>query len=563
VDYNPAEMNFLALKADFPARGRWRAWRGPGRASSGSAAVALLLACCLATLPATAQRPRSKARADVAKFRARVEKILADAKAARGHWGILVADAETGETLYERNADSYFTPASNTKLFTTALALAKLGPDYRFRTTLETRGTLDAHGRLHGDLILVGRGDPNLSARKLPYDVMQETDGPPERVLAELVERALGAGIREIEGEVIADDSFFPYERYPVGWAIGDMLWRYGAPVSALAVNDNVIALELRPGGQAGEAAWLGVEPWAEFYEIENTVATGAAGSSRELRVHREPGSRRIEVSGSLPAGHDPYKLNLAVEEPAEHAAALLKRLLEARGVRVYGEARAQHGKLPALGVPAELNAVPGGGVMSAVPSEAEATPAVVLAEHFSPGLVEVVRVINKVSQNLHTEMLLRTVARELTGDGSTETALKLAEDFYREVGIGEKEVALDDGSGLSRQNLVTPRATVALLRWAAQQPWGAAFRESLPVAGRDGTLEDRLRRLPPRARIQAKTGTLGNANALGGYAETAHGARLIFAVYGNLHNLRGREATAPMDAIATAMVEEIGAKKR
>ncbi len=555
MDYNPAEMNFLAQKRVSPVRGQ-------RPASSANVAAALLLMCSLVPPIASGQRPHSKERGDVAKFRARVEKILSDAKVAKGHWGILVADAGTGETLYERNADSYFTPASNTKLFTTGLALAKLGPDYRFRTTLETRGTLDAHGRLHGDLILVGRGDPNLSARKLPYDVAQETDGPPERVLAELVERALAVGIREIEGQVIADDSFFPYERYPVGWAIGDMLWRYGAPISALAVNDNVITLELRPGAQAGEPAWLGVEPWAEFYEIENTVTTGTAGSKRELRVHREPGSRRIEVSGSLPAGQEPHKLNLAVEEPAEHAAALLKRLLEARGVRVYGEARAQHGKLPALGVPPELSAVPGGGV-AGTESEADATPAVVLAEHYSISLVEVVRVINKVSQNLHTEMLLRTVAREVTGDGSTESALKLAEEFYREAGIGEKDVALDDGSGLSRQNLVTPRATVTLLRWVAQQPWGDAFRGALPLAGTDGTLEERLRKLPPRARIQAKTGTLGNVNALAGYAETAHGAKLVFAVYGNLHNLRGREATSPIDAIAIAMVEEIGATKR
>jgi D-alanyl-D-alanine carboxypeptidase/D-alanyl-D-alanine-endopeptidase (penicillin-binding protein 4) len=512
-----------------------------------------------APAPSKAKARPAKERADVARFRARVEKELSEPRAAKGHWGILVVDAETGATIYERNAGQYFTPASNTKLFTTALAMAKLGGAYQFRTTVETTGRMDAQGRLSGNLVLMGRGDPNLSPRKLPYDKSTEADGAPDKILGALADQ-VAAIVRQVDGDVVADDSFFPYQRYPSGWAIDDMLWRYGAPVSALAVNDNVITLELRAGLRAGAPAWTGVEPWAEFYELRSTVTTGAAGSPRELRVHREPGSRVIEVSGSFPIGREPEKLNVAVEEPAEHAAALLKKLLEARGVRIYGDARALHRPLPAPGS-MEAVSVPGGGVTAASAGE-EGPEVTVLAQHFSQPLIEAVTVINKISQNLHTEMLLRTVAREATGDGSLESALRVAEEFYKYVGVAENDVRLFDGSGLSRRNLVTPRAAVTLLRWVALQPWGEAYRRTLPVAGDDGTLEDRMKNTAAAGRIRAKTGTLDNVNSLSGYAETLGGQKLVFSIYGNLHNLRGRRATTVVDALCVAMIEELGARK-
>jgi len=531
-------------------------------------AMALLSAAGMPALLAQ-QKPEkpAKERADVKKFRARVEEALADPRTAKGHWGLLVLDAETGDTVFERGADQYFMPASNTKLYTTALALAKLGPAYQYRTTIETTGKLDSAGRLAGNVVLVARGDPNLSARKLPYDKTTETDGPGEKILAEMADQVAAFGVKLIDGDVVVDDTFFPYERYPSGWAIDDMLWRYGAPVSALAINDNVITVELRAGLRVGDPAWVGVEPWAEFYEIRGTVVTGAAGSRRELRAHREPGSRVIELNGTLPIGQAPEKLNFAVEEPAEHAAALLKKLLEARGVRVYGNARALHRSLPAPGTAVEIAGVPGGGVTASLP----ATPAeqgtvepgpTVLAQHFSLPLIDSITLINKVSQNLHTEMLLRTVARETAGDASLEAALKMAEEFHTYIGIAENDVRLLDGSGLSRRNLVTPRATATLLRWAAMQPWADAFRASLPVAGDDGTLEERMKGSPAAGRVRAKTGTLDNVNSLSGYAETLHGQKLIFAFYGNLHNLRGRRGTSVIDAICIAMVEELGTAK-
>jgi D-alanyl-D-alanine carboxypeptidase/D-alanyl-D-alanine-endopeptidase (penicillin-binding protein 4) len=192
-------------------------------------------------------------------------------------------------------------------------------------------------------------------------------------------------------------------------------------------------------------------------------------------------------------------------------------------------------------------------------PAPAPAEPATVLYEHIALPLVEAVRVVNKISQNLHAELLLRTVAKEKTGEGSTEAGLRYALEFYKSIGIAEADVALFDGSGLSRRNLVTPRAVLQLLAWVAQQPWGEVYLSTLPVAGKDGTLAERLKGTPAAGRIRAKTGTLANTNALAGFATSVAGHRVVFAIFGNTHNLRGRDATSIVDAICLAMVEEIG----
>src|SRR5260370_32075880 len=202
--------------------------------------------CCGANKQSAASKKAT------AKFAARAEALLGTMPTNKGEWGLLIADAQSGVTLYEQNADKYFAPASNMKLFTTALALAKLGPEYRFHTTLETRGTISSEGVLSGDLALVGRGDPNLSNRKFPYDLKEEFDGSPEKILAELADGLVAKGVKKISGGVVGDDSYFPREPYPNGWEIDDMVWEYGAAVSAIVVDDNTVGLTLTAGGSAG-----------------------------------------------------------------------------------------------------------------------------------------------------------------------------------------------------------------------------------------------------------------------------------------------------------------------
>lgn len=273
-------------------------------------------------------------------FAARAQLLLNSGQPSKGDWGLLVADAKTGEVLFEQNADRYFVPASNMKLFTTALALATLGPDFHFRTTLESLVSPSRDGKLTGPVFLVGRGDPNLSNRKLPYAQKEEFDGPPERAIAELADALVAKGIKEINGDIVGDDSYFPRDRYPNGWEIDDMVWEYGAAISAIVVDDNTVQLALTPGEKAGDHVDAIVNPSTPEFVVDNQVVTSAAGVKPDLTLKREPGANLVTVLGTLPAKSNPRRLTLAIQEPALHAAAMLKRLLEERGIKVDGVAR-------------------------------------------------------------------------------------------------------------------------------------------------------------------------------------------------------------------------------
>src|SRR4029453_18720384 len=223
---------------------------------------------------------------------------------------------------------------------TTALALATLGPEYRFRTTLEEFWPPSSDGKLPGPLFLVGRGDPNLSNRKLPYAYKEEFDGPPERAIAELADALVAKGVKEIDGDIVGDDSYFPRDRYPNGWEIDDMVWEYGAAISSIVVEDNTVQLILTPGEKAGDHVDAAVNPPTPEFVVDNQVVTSAAGVKPDLTLKREPGANLVTVLGTLPAKSNPRKLILAIQEPALHAATMLKRLLEERGIKVDGVAR-------------------------------------------------------------------------------------------------------------------------------------------------------------------------------------------------------------------------------
>jgi D-alanyl-D-alanine carboxypeptidase/D-alanyl-D-alanine-endopeptidase (penicillin-binding protein 4) len=472
--------------------------------------------------------------AATSRFVKRVDTLLGAEPASKGDWGLLIADAETGETLYEQNAAKYFVPASNMKLFTTALALDKLGPEFRFHTTLESTGIVTPEGELSADLVLVGRGDPNLSNRKFPFNLKEEFDGPPERALAQLADALVAKGIKKMSGDVVADDSYFPRERYPSGWEIDDMVWEYGAAISALVVNDNTATLTLTPGQVAGDAVQAVVVPRTQDFIVDNQVTTSAANVKADLTLTREPGAHLVVVRGTLPEKSAPRKLVLAIEEPALHAARLLKALLEQRGVEVSGGVRARH---------------------EAIMVE-ETTP-IVLAEHISIPLGDSVKLVNKISQNLHTEALLRTAMRQAGTWNSFDDIAKFAVDFYAHVGIASQDIIQTDGSGLSRHDMVTPRAMLTLLRYAQTRPWFESFFASLPVAGVDGTLEERMKNTPAAGRVHAKTGSVEHVRALSGFADTAGGRRLAFSFMSNNEYGKNHETTDAMNGLCLAMIEE------
>jgi D-alanyl-D-alanine carboxypeptidase/D-alanyl-D-alanine-endopeptidase (penicillin-binding protein 4) len=471
------------------------------------------------------------------RFAQRADALLAKEPASKGEWGLLIEDAETGETLYGLNAAKYFVPASNMKLFTTALALDKLGKDFRFRTTLESYGVVTAEGELTADLVLVGRGDPNLSNRKFPFNLKEEFDGLPERALAELADKLVARGVKTVSGDVIGDDSYFARERYPNGWEIDDMVWEYGAAISALIVNDNTVVVTLTPG-QPGEPAQMAMVPRTVDFVVDNRVTTTAVSVKADLTLTREPGAHLVVVSGTLPEKSTPRKLVMAIEEPAVHAASLLKALLEERGVKVDGGVRARH---EAAGPIAGMEPT-------------------VLAEHLSVSLGDSVKLVNKISQNLHTESLLRAAKRQDGPWSSPEDLEKFAAAFYVKVGIAPDDVMQTDGSGLSRHDLVTPRALVTMLRWSQTQPWFEDYYASLPVAGVDGTLEDRMKNTPAAGRVHAKTGSVEHVRTMSGFADTAGGRRLVFSFLSNNQAGKNHETTDALNGLCVAMVEEFNA---
>jgi serine-type D-Ala-D-Ala carboxypeptidase/endopeptidase (penicillin-binding protein 4) len=504
--------------------------------------------------PKTRSAKFAKVRPDIARFQARVSAALSQPAARKGYWGICVTDAATGQPLYELNADSLFTPASNAKIFTSAFAFATLGPDYTFRTTVETSGKLDATGTLHGDLSIVGRGDPDLSNRKLPFVLKAERAGSTDKVIAELADAVVAGGVKRVDGDVIGDDSYFAYDPYPEGWTTGDLYFSFGAPISAIALNDNTITADIEPGEHLDDPAQVTVEPAAGYETFGHEITTGPSASKPDFSVVREPGTKPILLRGSIPLGSAPVKIDLALQEPAEYAAMLLKRLLQDRGVAISGIARAQHGAPP-------QRAADGGNVLTPAPVPAAAKgddPPTVLAEHKSVPLVESIQLLNKISQNLHAELVLRTIAREKAGVGTTDAGVELEKQFLRAAGIADGDAVLVDGSGLSRQTLVTPRAVVQMLSYASRQPWGESFRSTLPVAGEDGTLEDRFKGTPVAGRIDAKTGSLEHVRGVSGYATTLHGEKLVFSMFTNNNAAPPHEQSGVFDAILTAMIEEL-----
>ena len=485
---------------------------------------------------------------------ARINAVLNDPDLSRGFWGIEVASLDTGQVLYSLNADKLFIPASNTKLFTTAAAMALIGPNYKIRTTIETSGKLDQHGRLTGNLILVGRGDPNLSGRVLPYNMRTERSEFPIKALEDLADQVAQKGIKYIDGDVVADDSYFAFERYGEGWTQDDLVWADGAPVSALTINDNVVYVSIQPADRAGERAFVTVTPFSDYYTIDNRIITTPAGTGRRIFINREPGSMVLTLWGNMPLGDAGANEALAVEEPAKFAAELFRSLLEKRGITVYGKIATHHTELASLStfsVTALANHG-GGDTHSSIPPEPQ-----VLASYESHPLSDDIKVINKVSQNLHAEILLRLLGREKGTAGTVESGLEVLRTFLTQVGISPQEYIFYDGSGLSRQNLVTPHAVVALLEYVAKQPWGKLYSETLPIAGIDGSLADRFHGTPAQGLVLGKTGSLDHVKSLSGYATTVGGTRVVFSIFSNNFDVPGRRAQDAIDHVVEAVVKD------
>ena len=483
-----------------------------------------------------------------------IEALLQDPDAARGFWGIYAVSIDSGRVLVAVNPDKLFTPASNAKLFTTAAVFGLIGPDYRFKTTVESMGTIDKYGRLNSDLVLVGRGDPNLSGRTLPYSMHTERKAPPIQVLQGLADQLVQHGLKYVDGDVVADDSYFVWERYGEGWSQDDLAREWGAPVSALTINDNVIFVNIMPADRPGERAFLNITPFPEYYKIDNRVTTTPAGSEpRTVSINREPGSNLLTFWGNIPQDDPGFGEALAIEDPADFSARLFRELLEERGVTIYGRTRTHHTELASTQTFSVTSMASGGGSTTRPPVP---TP-LILASYQSQPVAQDLRVINKVSQNLHAELMLRLLGKEKGTSGSIQGGLEVLRSFLVNAGIKPEEFAFYDGSGLSREDLVTPRATVELLQYCSRQPWARPYHDTLPVAGVDGSLADRFRTSSAAGMVHAKTGSLAHVYSLAGYANTKSGDRIAFAVMTNNNNMPTKRVLDLIDKVVVRLVED------
>lgn len=452
-----------------------------------------------------------------------IEALIQNNPSLRGIIGIHVIDLATGSTLYERNSRLPMTPASNTKLLSTALALDRLGPDYRFETRV-LAPALPSPSGVVASLRIAGSGDPTFSGRAYPYE-KKARNGNPFAGLEDLADQVVKMGVRRV-GTVIGDGRLYPFDPTPEGWTADDGIWEYGAPVSALTVHDSAILLTIRPS-RTSPLASVSFQPPSDYYTVFNALRVGP-GLPRKVEVTRAPGSKVVRISGTAPHSGGASTVSIAIDDPALYAAMAFKRLLEDRGV-VVRDARAEHR------LPGEPYAPPEGAV---------------LARRQSPPLIQILDVINKVSQNLHAELVLLETARVRRGEATRELALEEMAEWMSSFGTIREESDLFDGSGLSRRTLVTPELVARLLaRMHASH--GEAFRATLPVAGEEGTLSGRFGGAPDAPAIRAKTGTISHVTALSGYAGDDPARRVAFSIISNHQTAPASEVRKAVDTIA------------
>lgn len=465
-------------------------------------------------LPACAPRP-TRGAGGPSSFIEAVSRALSDPSLDHSGVTLLVVSLDRGDTLFAREEDRLYTPASNRKLFTAAGALHWLGTDHRFRTALLSTAPIEGD-TVRGDLILVGGGDPDLVAADL----------------VALADTLFARGARVVSGDVRADDTWFDDVEWGAGWMWDDGPYWEWPYVTALTLEDNVVTVTVRPGAEIGAPVVVRLDPPTDYVTLNVAATTGAAGGVPSLRIdrHWNPRENVIDVAGSLPIGADSVVARRTVEEPALYAATVLRELLEARGVAVLGVAR---------------------------PGPLDGAPADTIAVHVSGPLAASVRNFLKVSDNLTGEILVKAMGASREGPpGSYAKGLAAERTFLAaEVGIDTTAQRLADGSGVSRYNLVTSRQTVRLLEYMSRRDdLFPAFLDALPLAGVDGTLEGRMRGTAAEGRARAKTGTLNGVTALSGYVPSADGERLAFSLMIEFYVGSAAPRRAVQDSIVAAL---------
>lgn len=444
---------------------------------------------------------------------------LAQPKFSGALWGVKIVSLDTGRILFADHADRLMSPASNSKLYTAALGLDQLGGDYRIETPIYAGGKISRSGTLHGDLRVVGHGDPSWNEHQWGTNFWAAFEP-----FAALLARS---GVRRVDGDLIADATFFRGPPTGSGWLIDDLREGNASLISALTLDDNLAQIRVAPGAQIGVRCPVTLLQPGTGLSLNNQTVTVARNLTPHIELFCPPGAdaRVVDVVGELPLNADPGILDVVVPQPADWFANALKLALARRGIEVSGRARSVI--WPPSGTGETLRtAAPGG--------DARAT--LKLGAVTSPPLRELVRNFMKPSQNLEADLLLAQVGEKLrpadapAWESSSQIGLVAMQHFLAGACIPPGEVRFDEGSGLSRENLTTANATVALLQFMAKHREAESFLASLPVAGVDGTLQGRFRNTAAAGNVRAKTGTLHWAGALSGYVTSAAGERFAFS---------------------------------
>ncbi|MBN1352500.1 D-alanyl-D-alanine carboxypeptidase/D-alanyl-D-alanine-endopeptidase [candidate division KSB1 bacterium] len=450
----------------------------------------------------------------VDRLTAEIRVIFDDPAFANAFWGVLIQSLDNGEIIFRENEYKGFLPSSNMKLFTSAAAFALLPRNFRFQTQLFHTGYVDEDSILQGDLIIRGVGDPSLG-RQIAGE-SDQTNGNLS-VFYAWADSITLAGIKAISGKIIGDDNYFEDEPLGRGWAWDDQSYCYSAQISALSFHENCIDLVLMPADSIGGIAACRILPDANFIEVECKVKTTGPGTESRIFCTRKPNTNHVLVEGCICIEDSEVVENATIDNPTKYAACVFKTVLEARGFPVEG---------PALDID-ELTD------FSYTRSDTNR-----LVDYQSPPIKEIIKTTNKSSQNLYAELIFRTLSVNKSGMGDQKLSAQQIEDFLSGIGINPGHIIIADGSGLSRRNLVTPKQITALLRYIHSQPYFNDFYESLPIAGVDGTLKNRMRGTRAEGNVRAKTGTLGGVAVLSGYVTSEDGELFAFSMIANNHTV-------------------------
>jgi D-alanyl-D-alanine carboxypeptidase/D-alanyl-D-alanine-endopeptidase (penicillin-binding protein 4) len=471
--------------------------------------------------PATAAAPP---RNPVVQLQTNISALLADPALERAIWGIAVRSLASGNDLYSLGARKLLMPASAMKIVTLATAAERLGWDYTYETRVVAGGQISA-GTLVGDLVIVGSGDPSLD----------DWDGAATRVFRSWAQQLKAAGVTRITGGIVGDDKAFDEENLGAGWAWDDLGASYATGVGALQFNENTAQLVFGPGGAVDEAASVVVRPPQASLRFRSQVRTSPATQPAMVMIRPVPSSGVLELRGSVPLHGPPLIRNVSVGNPTQYFVNSVRATLVAEGIAVEG---------PAADI----------GEVTAAPSRPNAQ---VLIRHRSPPLSALAVTMMKLSQNLYAETLLKTLGAQSAGVGSTEAGRTAALHVLEAWGLAPAQVQMADGSGLSRYNLVTPGALVDILVHVYRdEGLRRPFQATLPVAGVDGTLAQRLKGTAAEGNALAKTGSILSARAVAGYVRTADAEPLAFVVIANNYGVSSDAIDKTADAIVVALAE-------